>query len=113
MRRYRFTRIWARLMVATGVLFLGLGVVLAAVALVTEEWRQGVTGMEAFERTVVVGGLLLSGFLAGSPFIVFGQLLEIFLDQRRLLARIHRQLRRPTAEPAPRQPADQYPRLSG
>ena len=48
----------------------------------------------ALERAVVVGFLILSGFLAGSPFIVFGQLLNIFLDQRVLLARILRQLRR-------------------
>lgn len=110
MTRYRFTRIWARLMVAIGVLAIALGVVSAGVALFTEEWRQGVTGTQAaFERTVVVGGLLLSGFLAGSPFIVFGQLLEIFLDQRALLTRIHRRLRR---EPAAPPPADRYPRLS-
>ena len=112
MRRYRFTRIWARLMVAIGLAFIGLGVVFAVVALVTEEWREGVTGREAaFERTVVVGGLVLSGVLAGSPFIVFGQLLEIFLDQRALLSRIHRRLRRETAAPPP-SPADRYPRLS-
>lgn len=115
MRRYRFTRIWARLMVAIGIIAIALGVVSAAVALFTEEWRQGVTGTQAaLERTVVVGGLVLSGFLAGSPFIVFGQLLEIFLDQRALLTRIHRQLRREVVEPpaAARPPADRYPRLS-
>ncbi|MBI1733869.1 MAG: hypothetical protein HYR51_01735 [Candidatus Rokubacteria bacterium] len=115
MSRYRFTRVWARLMVAIGIVAIALGVVSAAVALFTEEWRQGVTGTQAaLERTVVVGGLVLSGFLAGSPFIVFGQLLEIFLDQRALLTRIHRQLRRGTepAAPAARPPADRYPRLS-
>ncbi len=94
--RYRFTRIWARLMVVIGILFIALGVILSGVALFTEEWRQGVTGTQAaLERAVVVGGLIASGFLAGSPFIVFGQLLELFLDQRALLARIHRRLSRP------------------
>jgi hypothetical protein len=112
MTRYRFTRIWARLMVTVGVLAIALGVVSAAVALFTEEWRQGVTGTQAaLERTVVVGGLVLSGFLAGSPFIVFGQLLEIFLDQRALLTRIHRRLRRGDAARATQAPADRYPRL--
>ena len=72
-----------------------VGVLSAGLALVTEEWRQGVTGTQAaLERAAVVGFLILSGFLAGSPFIVFGQLLNIFLDQRVLLARILRQLRR-------------------
>ena len=115
MKRHRFTRFWARLMVAVGMVFIGFGAVLAVVALITEDWRQGVTGTQAaLERTVVVGGLLLSGFLAGSPFIVFGQLLDIFLDQRALLRRIHRRLRREAVQPPPPAPppADRYPRLS-
>ena len=37
----------------------------------------------------VVGGLLL-----GAPLILIGQLVQVFLDQRRLLGRIHRRLRR-------------------
>ena len=112
MSRYRFTRIWARLMVAIGVVAIALGFVSAAVALFTEEWRQGVTGTQAaIERAIVVGGLILSGFLAGSPFVVFGQLLHIFLDQRALLTRIHRRLRRNVAAAEPPAPADRYPRL--
>ena len=123
--RYRFTRFWARLMVIVGILFIALGVILSGVALFTEEWRQGVTGTQAaLERAVVVGGLLVSGFLAGSPFIVFGQLLEIFLGQRALLARIHRQLsrfgERPRSETGARAAGgggessgrDRYPKLS-
>jgi hypothetical protein len=91
--KYRFTRVWARVLVVIGVVAIVAGFVSAGLALVTEEWPPGVTGMSAaFERAVVVGFLILSGFLAGSPFIVFGQLLEIFLDQRRLLARIARRL---------------------
>ena len=111
---YRFTRVWARLMVVIGVLFIVLGVVLAGIALFTEEWRPGVTGAQvALERAVLVGGLIVSGFLAGSPFIVFGQLIEIFLDQRRLLAQIRRRLRKPR-EPRGETPPpsrDRYPRL--
>jgi hypothetical protein len=109
--KYRFTRVWSRLMVIVGVVFIALGVVSAGIAGFTEEWRPGVTGtQEAIERALVVGGLLMSGILAGSPFIVFGQLLEIFLDQRRLLMRIDRRLGR-QARPAPAKPADTYPRL--
>ncbi len=94
-RRYRFTRFWARLLVIFGIIAIAVGFASAGVALFTEEWRQGVTGTQAaFERAAVVGFLVLSGFLAGSPFIVFGELLNIFLDQRRLLGRIHRRLGR-------------------
>jgi hypothetical protein len=115
--KYRFTRIWARLMVVTGVLFIALGIALGLIAMFTEEWREGVTGAQvALERALLVGGLIISGVLAGSPFIVFGQLMEIFLDQRRLLRRIHRELRAPraaTAKPADQPPSrvDRYPRL--
>lgn len=109
--RYRFTRVWSRLMVIVGIVFIALGVVSAAIALFTDEWRPGVTGtQEAIERALLVSALIMSGILAGSPFIVFGQLLEIFLDQRRLLGRIDRRLRRAKAVPAAKKP-DAYPRL--
>lgn len=113
---YRFTRIWAGLMIVIGIVFIAVGIALAGIAMFTEEWRQGVAGGQAaLERAVLVSGLVLSGVLAGSPFIVFGQLLRIFLDQRRLLARIHRQLRaRPAAsqrQAAPQREADRYPKL--
>jgi hypothetical protein len=96
---YRFTRFWARLLVIFGLVAIGLGVLSGGVAMFTEEWRKGVTGTQAaLERAAVVGFLVLSGFLAGSPFIVFGQLLNIFLDQRVMLSRIHRLLRRQAGE---------------
>jgi hypothetical protein len=120
--RYRFTRFWARLMIVIGVLFIALGVILSGVALFTDDWRQGVTGtLTAMERAIVVSGLIVSGFLAGSPFIVFGQLLELFLDQRTLLARIHRRLAPASAPSSTSTRAagsgegsarDRYPRLS-
>lgn len=114
--RHRFPRLWGRLMVLVGIVAIALGVASAGVALFTEEWRQGVTGTQvAIERAVVVGGLLLSGFLAGSPFIVFGLLLEIMLDQRALLARIDRRLRRKGAAPPAESGGaadDRYPRLT-
>jgi hypothetical protein len=99
--RYGFTRFWGRLLTAFGLVAIAVGFASAAVALFTEEWRQGVTGTQAaIERAVVVGFLIVSGFLAGSPFIVFGQLLSIFLEQRVLLGRIYRRLKRAT----PRRP---------
>ncbi|MBI2204985.1 MAG: hypothetical protein HYU41_14140 [Candidatus Rokubacteria bacterium] len=109
--KYKFTRVWSRLMVVVGIVFIALGVVSAGIAGFTDEWRPGVTGtQEAIERALLVGALLMSGILAGSPFIVFGQLLEIFLDQRRLLTRIERRLRR-AKTPAPPKKPDAYPRL--
>lgn len=94
---YRFTRFWARLLVVFGGVAIGAGILFAAIALFIEEWRPGVTGSQAaLERVLLAGSLILSGFLAGSPFIVFGQLLHIFLEQRILLARIFRLLRRQT-----------------
>jgi hypothetical protein len=104
-------------MVVIGVLFIVLGIALGLIAMFTEEWREGVTGPQvALERAVLVGGLIISGVLAGSPFIVFGQLIEIFLDQRRLLRRIDRGLRAQRGAPAkpadePPKRVDRYPRL--
>ena len=90
----RFTRFWARLLVIMGVVIVVLGVLLAMVALVVEMPWGSITGQAVLERAFVALSLVISGVLAGSPFIVFGQLLLIFLDQRRLLAAIHRRLRR-------------------
>ena len=90
----RLTRVWARLLVVIGVVIVVLGALLAVVALVVEMPWASVTGQAVLERAIVALSLVLSGILAGSPFIVFGQLLLIFLDQRRLLAAIHDRLAR-------------------
>jgi hypothetical protein len=91
----RFSRLWARLLIVIGGVIVALGVILAVVSLVIETppW-QTITGQVVLERIIVAVFLAGSGVLAGAPFIVFGQLLLIFLDQRRLLAAIHRRLRR-------------------
>jgi hypothetical protein len=46
------------------------------------------------ERTLVAAFLLVSGLLAGAPFIVFGQVVIVALEQRRLIGRIARRLAR-------------------
>lgn len=108
--RYRFTRFWARLLVVSGFIAIAAGIVFAAIAVVIEEWRPGVSGTQAaMERVIVAGSLMLSGFLAGSPFIVFGQLLELFVDQRLVLSRILRALRRARAGGAPPPPSEPPP----
>ena len=94
----RFARFWARLLVIVGVVIVVVGALLAMVALVVEMPWGSITGQAVLERVLVALSLVVSGVLAGSPFIVFGELLLIFLDQRRLLAAIHRRLRqRPPA----------------
>ena len=95
----RFTRLWARLLVIMGVVIVVLGVLLAMVALVVEMPWGSITGQAVLERAFVALSLVFSGVLAGSPFIVAGQLLLILLEQRRLLAAIRRRLprRRPRA----------------
>ena len=67
-KRYRFTLFWASVLVGLGVGVMALGVA-AAVALV-------------------------AGLVVGAPLIMIGQLVQVFLDQRRLLASIQRSLRR-------------------
>jgi hypothetical protein len=95
-RKYRITRLWARLLVVIGVVIVALGVILAIIALVIETPWRSITGQIVLERIIVAIVLAGSGVLAGAPFVVFGQLLLIFIDQRRLLAAILRQLKRRT-----------------
>ena len=90
----RFTRLFASLLVVIGLVIVVVGIGLAAVALVIETPWGSLTGQVMLERVLVAVFLVLSGILAGAPFIVFGQLLLIFLDQRRLLAAIHAALQR-------------------
>jgi hypothetical protein len=68
------------------------GGLLAIVALLVEMPWGSITGQAVFERVFVAISLVVSGVLAGSPFIVAGQLLLILVEQRRLLAAIHERL---------------------
>lgn len=105
--KYHFTVLWARFLTALGIALVGAGFVFAGVALAIETPWGSVTGQVVLERTLAAVFLIVSGILAGGPLIVFGQLLQIFVDQRRLLARIGRRLRRwesrlpPEPEPPP------------
>ena len=77
-----------------GVIFVGLGLLLAGLSLFVEPPLVGVGEKPGvLDRSLLAFFLVFSGLLAGGPFIVFGQLLNIFLDQRALLARILRELR--------------------
>jgi hypothetical protein len=91
---YRFARFWARALVAIGVMLAATGVLFAALALTLEMPWGGITGQAVVERTVAAAVLIVSGVLAGGPFIVLGEMMRVALDQRRLVARIARRLRR-------------------
>ena len=88
-----FARFWARLLVVIGLVIVVLGLLLAAVTVLVETPWRTITGQVMLERTLVALFLVISGIVAGAPFIVFGELLLIFIDQRRLLASINRRLR--------------------
>jgi hypothetical protein len=93
--RYRFTRLWAGILIWVGLVLVGLGVVLALATLAFETpWKTVTSGPAIVDRLLVALFLILSSVLAGGPLIVFGQLLLIFLDQRRALVRIAHRLRR-------------------
>ena len=89
--RYRLTQFWASVLVGLGFAVLVLGLVtgglfvlLQAEIPVPAPWTRPLVAAVA-----VAGGLVLS-----APLILAGQLVQIFLDQRRLLGRIHRRLQR-------------------
>ncbi|HEX9822105.1 MAG TPA: hypothetical protein VGD07_21100 [Methylomirabilota bacterium] len=111
MSRYRFAAFWATVLVVIGML-LAVGGVLLAVAAVALDMPWGrLTGQAVLERSLAAALLVISGILAGAPFIVLGEMMRLFIEQRRiigrqrrLLARIARRLdeatgRRPSGSP--------------
>src|SRR5262245_11695283 len=91
MRRYRFTHVWTLVLVGVGVSILLIGVSSAAVLLFlpTE-----VPVPAPWPRPLVAAVAIVGGLVVAAPLILTGQLVQILLDQRRLLGRIHRRLRR-------------------
>ena len=87
---FRFTAFWASIMVGLGFALAVVGLVGAALLMVVPE----IPVPPPWSRTLVAGALLVGGLVIASPLVVAGQLVQIFLDQRRLLGRIHRRLRR-------------------
>ncbi len=93
MKRYRFTSFWAALQI-TAVLLLLVASLALAVLLLSGTVSLGAS-LDAVPaaRALAALGVVLVGTLMGGPAILAGQLLEIFLDQRRLLRLAHRRLR--------------------
>ena len=94
MKRYRFAAFWASVLVIVGLLLI-VGGLLLAVAAVTLDMPWGsLTGQAVLERALAAVVLVISGLLAGAPFIVLGEMMRLFIDLRRLASRQHRLLRR-------------------
>jgi hypothetical protein len=95
MTRYRFTSFWAALHVVGGLALLALSLLLAALVL-TGHVSFGLALDEPTfpaARFVLGTAVAFLGLLVAGPSIVAGQLLQIFLDQRRLLRLVYRRLR--------------------
>ena len=95
----RFAAFWAAVLVIMGLLLIAGGVLLAVVAVTLDMPWGTLTGQAVLERALAAVLLVISGVVAGAPFIVLGEMLRIFIElrriadrQRRLLARIARRL---------------------
>lgn len=114
MPRHRFASFWASVLIILGMLLVVVGVLLATAALLLDLSWGSITGQAVLERAVAAIVLVISGVLAGAPFIVLGEMMRLFLElrrvlgrQRRLLARIAHRLDETLASPpAPESPAD-------
>jgi hypothetical protein len=85
--RFRFTAGWAQMLVALGVVFLVLGVLLTAgAATLPIPWRQQPLG--SIERASLAAMLFAGGVVLGGAFIVAGQLILALLNIRENVERL-------------------------
>ena len=89
--RYRFTQFWASVLVGLGVGVMAMGAVSAGLLLLLPNQ---IPVPSPWPRLLAAAVAVVGGLLMGAPLVLTGQLVQIFLDQRRLLGRIHRRLRR-------------------
>ena len=94
MKGYRFAAFWATVLIVLGMLLVVGGVVFAAAAVALDMPWGSLTGQAVLERALAAVVLVISGLLAGAPFIVLGEMMRVFLDLRRLARRHQRLLRR-------------------
>jgi hypothetical protein len=104
MRRQRFAAFWARVLVVIGLLLVVGGVLLAAAAVTLDMPWGSLTGQAVLERVLAAILLVISGVLAGAPFIVLGEMMRVFIDMRRILVRQQRLLARIARGPEPPAP---------
>jgi hypothetical protein len=81
----RSARLTARALTWLGAGLIGLGVVLAVIALVLGPPGAQSPDSTVADRSRTAAGSLVSSFLAGMPPIVVGQVIHLLLEQRRLL----------------------------
>jgi hypothetical protein len=94
MKGYRFAAFWATVLIVLGMLLVIGGVVFAAAAVALDMPWGSLTGQAVLERALAAVVLVISGLLAGAPFILLGEMMRLFLDLRRIALRQHRLLRR-------------------
>ena len=94
MSRYRFAAFWATVLVVIGMLLAVGGVLLAAAAVALDMPWGRLTGQAVLERSLAAAVLVISGILAGAPFIVLGEMMRLFIEQRRIMGRQRRLLAR-------------------
>ena len=94
MKGYRFAAFWATVLIVLGMLLVVGGVLFAIGAIALDMPWGSLTGPAVLERALAAVVLVISGLLAGAPFIVLGELMRVFLDLRRLAYRQQRLLRR-------------------
>ena len=89
--RYRFTHFWASVLVGLGVGVMATGAISAGLLLLLPD---RIPVPYPWSRLLAAAVLVVGSLLMGAPLILTGQLVQIFLDQRRLLGRIHHRLHR-------------------
>ena len=94
MPRYRFAGFWATVLVVMGMLLIAGGLLLAAAAVTLDMPWGSLTGQAVLERVLAAALLVISGVLTGAPFIVLGEMMRLFIEQRRIAERQRRLLRR-------------------
>jgi cytochrome b subunit of formate dehydrogenase len=94
MSRYRFARFWAAVLVIIGLLLIAGGLLLAAAAVTLDMPWGSLTGQAVLERMLAAVLLVISGVLTGAPFIVLGEIMRLFVEQRRIAERQRRLLAR-------------------
>jgi hypothetical protein len=94
MHRYRFAAFWATVLVVMGMLLIAGGLLLATAAVTLDMPWGSLTGQAVLERVLAAVLLVISGVLTGAPFIVLGEMMRLFIEQRRIAERQRRLLRR-------------------
>jgi hypothetical protein len=87
--RFRFTAFWASVLVGLGFAFAVVGLAGAGLLILLPD---EIPVPPPWSRPMVAGVVLVGGLVIAAPLVLTGQLVQIFLDQRRLLGRIHRRL---------------------